>query len=87
MHAWYAMRAVIRALIGGGGVYIHILAFYLTTFFRNQLSLELISKEIRRAEHKFMNIHPTVNAQIAALYGSIQFLHTSKCVTRKHCLT
>ena len=41
---------------GGGEVYIHIFAFFPTNFFWNQLSLELISKEIRRAEREYMNI-------------------------------
>ena len=40
-------RAETRTLIGGGGdVYIHIL-----------INLNLILKEIRRAEHEDMNIH------------------------------
>ena len=51
-------RAVTKALIGGGGVNIHIFAFCPTNFFWNQLSLELISKEIRRAEREYMNMHP-----------------------------
>ena len=53
------IRAVTKALIGGGGgVDIHILAFWPTNFFWNQLSLRLISKEIRRAECEYMNMHP-----------------------------
>ena len=50
------IRGETRALIGG--VNIHIFLFCPTNFFWNQLSLRLISKEIRRAEHKYMNIHP-----------------------------
>ena len=42
---------------GGGGVNIHIFAFCPMNFFWNQLSLELILKEIRRAEREYMNIH------------------------------
>ena len=37
---------------------IHIFLFCRTNFFSNQLSLRLISKEIRRAEHEYMNIQP-----------------------------
>ena len=35
----------------------------------NQLSLRLISKEIRRAEHEYMNIHPPppINALVSPL--------------------
>ena len=51
-------RGKTRALIGGGGVNIHIFLFCPTNFFWNQLPLRLISKEIRRAEHEYMNIHP-----------------------------
>ena len=51
-------RGETRALIGGGGVNIHIFLFCPTNFFWNQLSLRLISKEIRRAEHEYMNIQP-----------------------------
>ena len=50
-------RAVTKALIEGGGD-IHIFAFCPTNFFWNQLSLQLISKEIRRAEREYMNMHP-----------------------------
>ena len=55
----HAHRAVTKALIeGGGGVDIHIFASCPTNFFWNQLSLQLISKEIRRAEREYMNMHP-----------------------------
>ena len=53
----YTIRGETTALIGGGGVNIHIFLFCPTNFFWNQLSLRLISKEIRRAEHEYMNIH------------------------------
>ena len=56
--SWFEHRGETRALIGGGGVNIHIFLFCPTNFFWNQLSLRLISKEIRRAEHEYMNIHP-----------------------------
>ena len=63
-------RAVTKALIEG--VNIHIFAFCPTNFFWNQLSLELISKEIRRAEREYMNMHPPpppppINALVTAL--------------------
>ena len=51
-------RGETRALIGEGGVNIHIFLFCLTIFFWNQLLLSLISKEIRRTEHEYMNIRP-----------------------------
>ena len=46
---------------------IHIFAFCPTNFFWNQLSLQLISKEIRRAEREYMNMHPPINALVTAL--------------------
>ena len=61
-------RAVTKALIGG--VDIHIFAFCQTNFFWNQLSLKLISKEIRRAEREYMNMHPPpppINTLVTAL--------------------
>ena len=33
----------------------------------DQLSLQLISKEIRRAEREYMNMHPPINALVSAL--------------------
>ena len=56
VHCIHSSRAETKALIGG--VYIHIFAFCPTNFFWNQLSLQLISKEIRRAEREYMNMHP-----------------------------
>ena len=49
--------AVTKALIGSG-VDIHIFAFCPTNFFWNQLPLRLISKEIRRTEREYINMHP-----------------------------
>ena len=58
----------VEALIGGGGgVDIHIFAFCPTNFFLNQLSLQLISKEIRRGEREYMNMLPPINALVTAL--------------------
>ena len=60
-------RAVTKALIGGD---IHIFSFCPTNFFLNQLSLKLISKEIRREEREYMNMHPPpppINALVMAL--------------------
>ena len=73
-------RAETKALIGGGGVYIHIFAFCPTNFFWNQLSLQLISKEIRRAEREYMNMHPPppINALVSALHLSLFVEHTMR---------
>ena len=40
-----------------------------TNLFWNQLSLQLISKEIRRAEREYMNMHPPppINALVTVL--------------------
>ena len=52
-----ANRAGARALIWG--VYINIFSFCQINFFCNQLLFELFQiKEITRAEHEYMNIHP-----------------------------
>ena len=53
---------------------IHIFAFCPTNFFSNQLSLQLISKEIRRAEREYMNMHPPppINALVRALSAVIK---------------
>ena len=45
---------VTRALIGGGGGCIFI---YSCSARRISFEMNLISKEIRRAEHEYMNIH------------------------------
>ncbi len=51
-----ASSGVTRALIGGGGgVCIFI---YSCSARRISFEMNLISKEIRRAEHEYMNIHP-----------------------------
>ena len=68
----FVYRGETRALIGGGGGggNIHIFLFCPTNVFSNQLSLRLISKEIRRAEHEYMNIHPPppINALVSPLF-------------------
>ena len=52
-----ASSGVTRALIGGGGgggcIFI-----YSCSARRISFEMNLISKEIRRAEHEYMNIHP-----------------------------
>ena len=50
-----AGRAVARALIGGGGVYIHIFRFCPTTVV--SFEIKLISKEASRAKPEYMNTH------------------------------
>ena len=50
-------RAVARALIGGGGVYIHIFKLCPLVSFE----IKIISKEVSRAEPEYMNIHPPPN--------------------------
>ncbi len=44
---------VTRALIGGGCIFI-----YSCSARRISFEIKFISKEIRRAEHEYMNIHP-----------------------------
>jgi hypothetical protein len=52
-------RGVTRALIGGGVYsYIRVLP---DEFLLNYFVFKIISKEIRRAEHEYMNIHPPPN--------------------------
>ena len=46
-------RAVARALIGGGCIFIYSGSARLVSF-----EIKLISKEVSRAEPKYMNIHP-----------------------------
>ena len=48
-----ATSGVTRALIGGGCIVI-----YSCSARRISFEMNLISKEIRRAEHEYMNIHP-----------------------------
>ncbi len=52
---------VTRALIGGGGGCIFI---YSCSARRISFEMNLISKEIRRAEHEYMNIHPPPPPQL-----------------------
>ena len=51
------IRAVARALIGGGGggVYIRVMP---NGFLLKSVVFKLISKEISPAYHEYMNIHP-----------------------------
>ena len=49
------IRAVARALIGGGGVCIFI---YSSCARLVSFEIKLISKEVNRAEPEYMNIHP-----------------------------
>ena len=57
-----------RALIGGGGgVHIHIFMFSPTDFLWNLLFLRLISKGISRAEHEYMNMHPSPQLTLCSL--------------------
>ena len=66
-HVCIVFRAVTKTLIGGGGEYSYIRVLP-DEFFWNQLSLQLISKEIRRAEREYMNMrHPPINALVTAL--------------------
>ncbi len=58
---------VTRALIGGGCIFI-----YSCSARRISFEMNLISKEIRRAEHEYMNIHPPpppINALVTPLGG------------------
>ena len=53
---YHAFRAVARALIGGGGYsYIRVMP---DGFLLKSVVFKLISKEISRAQHEYMNIHP-----------------------------
>ena len=62
-HVFIFDRAVTKALInwgrGGGYSYIRVLP--------DLLSLQLISKEIPRAEREYMNMHLPINALVTAL--------------------
>ena len=57
-----ALRAVARALIGGGGMFIYSGSARLVSF-----EIKLISKEASRAEPKYMNIHPPISVLATAL--------------------
>ena len=48
-----APRAVARALIGGGCLFIYSSSVWLLS-----LEIKLISKEVSRAKPEYMNIHP-----------------------------
>ena len=56
-------RAVARALIGrGGGIFIYSGSARLVSF-----EIELISKEVSRAETECMNIQPTLPISVLAM--------------------
>ncbi len=59
-------RAVARALIRGGGVYSYIRVMPDGSLLKSVV-FKLISKEISRAEHEYMNIHPPPPPPINAL--------------------
>ncbi len=62
---------VTRALIGGGGG--GCIFIYSCSARRISFEMNIISKEIRRAEHEYMNIHPPINALVTPL-GQSQVL-------------
>ena len=68
-------RAVARALIGGGGRGgIHIIIRVMPDgFLLKSVVFKLISKEISRAEHEYMNIHPPINALATTLCRAFSF--------------
>ena len=54
LRRFFSIRAVARALIGGGGcIFIYSSCAPLVSF-----EIKLISKEVSRAEPEYMNIHP-----------------------------
>ncbi len=55
------ISGVTRALIGG------CIFIYSCSARRISFEMNLISKEIRRAEHEYMNIHPPINALVTPL--------------------
>ena len=67
-----SFRAVARALIGGGGVYSYIRVMP-DEFLLKSVVFKLISKEISRAEHEYMNIHPPppINALATSLLSFV----------------
>ncbi len=56
---WYlpAFATLERVNLGGGGVYSYIRVMP-DGFLLKSVVFKLISKEISRAEHEYMNIHP-----------------------------
>ena len=65
-------RAVARALIGGGGGVYSYIRVMPDEFLFKSVVFKLMSKEISRAEHEYMNIHPPppINALATALWGN-----------------
>ena len=64
---------VTRALIGGGGG----IFIYSCSARRISFEIKFISKEIRRAEHEYMNIHPPppINALVTPLVEEQPCIH------------
>ena len=56
--ACHITRAVARALIGGGGGVYSYIRVMPDEFLLKSVVFRLILKEISRAEHEYMNIHP-----------------------------
>ena len=59
-------RTAARTLMGGGGGYIRIFMFCMTSFFSNQIQIDQFEfdlKETRPAEHEYVNKHrpPPIN--------------------------
>ena len=65
----FSSRAVARALIGGGCIFIYSSPAPLAIV---SFEIKLISKEVSRAEPEYMNIHPPppISALATALFSS-----------------
>ncbi len=63
-----ALRAVAKALMGGGGggVYSYIRVMPDGILLKSAV-FKLVSKEISRADHEYMNIHPPLPPQLESL--------------------
>ena len=59
-------RAVARALIGGGCIFIYSGSARLVPF-----EMKLILKEVSRAEPEYMNIHPPISVLATALHTGL----------------
>ena len=79
----FAVRAVARALIGGGGGVYSYIRVMPDEFLLKSVVFKLISKEISRVEHEYMNIHPPppppINALATALFA-VGRAHEVKCL-------
>ena len=80
-------RAIARALIGGGGVYSYIRVMP-DKFLLKSVVFKLISKEISRAEHEYMNIHPLMDVilqiDIFTNHIGVLFFFSSSFSSRFH---